>query len=866
MKYMTSAEIRESFLSFFENKEHKRVESSSLVPANDPTLLFTNAGMNQFKDVFEGKENRDYKSAVSCQKCVRAGGKHNDLDNVGYTARHQTFFEMLGNFSFSHYFKREAISFAWEYLTEILEIPAERLYVSVFREDDEAFDIWNKEMNISSERIFKFDEKDNFWAMGPTGPCGPNSEIFYDFGEKYGCNSPNCTVGCECDRYVEIWNNVFMQFERFENGDMKPLPQPGIDTGMGLERIAAVVQGVHSNYETDVLSLIIEEIEKICNKKCNRESMLTEGVAFKVVADHARCAVFLIGDGIMPSNEGRGYVLRRIIRRAVRYSNILTNEMFIYKLVSKIVELMGNSYCEIKNKMDFIETIIKKEEELFSNTLKQGLKILDDMLERYKNSNNLKFSGKDVFVLYDTYGFPYDLTEIILKEKNINIDEEEYKESMQEQKKRSRENWKGNSLKLETEEFFKLKEKIGEVEFIGYDELICDAEIKYINKNMLITSKTPFYGESGGQVGDTGKVLFGGGDSIEIIDTVKPVDGLIIHICDRELNFEIGEKIRLEVDKDRRNSIQRNHSATHLLHLALRNLLGPHAEQSGSYVGEDRLRFDFKHFQAMTNEEITKVEEMVNRLILENKDVSSDHFDVEEAKKIGATALFGEKYGQKVRVVQMGDSKEFCGGAHTKKTGDIGFFKIISETSIAASIRRIEAVCGLEALKYIQAKVDILDKLSDELKVKHEDIPNRVVKFMENIRDLKKELKNARLNATTEDSVFEKKIGDYTAFVTSLKGIEGNTIRDVADILLEGKEKSVGVVLSENKGKVGIVIKVTRDATSKIHAGNIMKELTQFLSGKGGGKPDMAQGGASYNENFGKASEKVIEIIEKAVN
>lgn len=866
MKYMTSAEIRESFLSFFESKGHKRVQSSSLVPANDPTLLFTNAGMNQFKDVFEGKEERDYKSACSCQKCVRAGGKHNDLDNVGYTARHQTFFEMLGNFSFSHYFKKEAIEYAWEYLTEILEIPKDRLYVSVFREDDEAYDIWNKNMNIPADRIFRFDEKDNFWAMGPTGPCGPNSEIFYDFGEKYGCGSPDCKVGCECDRFVEIWNNVFMQFERSEDGSMKPLPQPGIDTGMGLERIAAVLQCVHSNYETDVLSGIICEIEKITSKNCDRESMEQEHVAFRVVADHARCAVFLIGDGIMPSNEGRGYVLRRIIRRAVRFGNMLLNEPFMYRLVDCIVDLMGNTYSEIKEKKDFIQTIVKKEEELFFNTLRQGLKILDDMLERYSKSGKERFSGKDVFVLYDTYGFPYDLTQIILKEKDIEIDEKEYQESMEEQRNRSRENWKGNSLKMETEEYFRLKENIGEVSFSGYNELVCDTEVRYVKNNMLITPVTCFYGESGGQVGDTGKVVFGGGDSIEVIDTVKPVDGLIIHICDREVHLEKGEKIRLEVDRERRRSVQRHHSATHLLHLALRNVLGPHAEQSGSYVGEDRLRFDFKHFQAMSDSEIKTTEKLVNEMILENNAVNTGYYDIDEAKELGATALFGEKYGQKVRVVNMGESKEFCGGAHVERTGDIGLFKIVSETSIAASVRRIEAVCGIEAMKYVQDKFDVLDRLSDELKVKHEELPYRVAKLQENIRDLRKELKDAKINSTTENAVSEKKIDEYTVMVSCLSGIEGNMIRDVADRLLEGKEKSAGVVLSENDGKVGIVIKVTRDAVNRLHAGNMMKELTGFLKGKGGGKPDMAQGGASFSDDFSKAPEKVFEIAEKMLN
>ncbi|MGM0607001.1 MAG: alanine--tRNA ligase [Candidatus Muiribacteriota bacterium] len=857
---MKSNDIREKFLSFFENRGHKKVKSASLLPVNDPTLLFTNAGMNQFKEVFEGKEKREYKKAVSCQKCVRAGGKHNDLDNVGYTARHQTFFEMLGNFSFGDYFKKEAIKYAWEFLTEVLNIPENKLYISVHRDDEEAFKIWNEKMQIDKKRIYRLGDEDNFWAMGPTGPCGPNSEIFYDFGPEYGCNKPDCQVGCECDRYVEIWNNVFMEFERQEDGSKKKLPNPGIDTGMGLERLAAVMQGVHSNYEIDIFQSIIKEIEKItdCNYKNSDEK---KDISFRVVADHLRCSVFLISDGILPGNEGRNYVLRRIIRRAVRYGNALLNEPFMYKLVDIIVKEMGAAYAEIKDKKDFIIKIIKKEEELFFKTLKLGIKILEDMVDKHKKNNKNIFSGKDAFVLYDTYGFPLDLTEIILKEKNLKVDNKEFEEAMQEQIQRSQKSWKGGNLKLKQEEYYKLRQQTGKVEFAGYDSLSLESEIIYSTQNFFITRKTPFYGEGGGQAGDTGKVFFRGTEEVDIVDTKKPVEGLIVHIINKKIDFKKGETVKLAVDKEKRLATQRNHSATHLLHKALRNIIGNHAEQSGSYVDSERLRFDFKHFEPLTEEQLNKIELLVNNNILKNNPVKKSHHTIEEARELGATALFGEKYGERVRVVQMGESMELCGGCHVDRTGDIGLFKIISETSIAASVRRIEAVCGLESLKYINDNLQILSEMQKQFKVPAGELPRRVNRLKEDIKNMRKEINDAKADLNTAGDISGFKTEDVQINILTKEGLNKNQIREACDKLVEGKEKNVAVVLSAFKNNVNIAIKVTKDISDKFHAGKLMKETASFFGGKGGGRAEMAQGAGKDTDKINNAVDYLKKII-----
>ena len=865
---MKAAEIRKKFLDFFINKGHKLVPSSSLVPAEDPTLLFTNAGMNQFKDVFEGKEKREYSCATSSQKCVRAGGKHNDLDNVGYTTRHHTFFEMLGNFSFSQYFKKEAIEYAWEFLTKVMNIPEERLYVTIFREDDEAFEIWNKHMGISKERIYRFDEKDNFWAMGPTGPCGPNSEIFYDFGQEYSCGADSCDVGCECDRYVEIWNLVFMQFERFDSGEMKPLPQPGIDTGMGLERIAAVMQHVHSNYDIDIFKEIIENISEITGKKYTHDDGSVECVPFKVISDHLRSACFLISDGVMPSNEGRGYVLRRIIRRAVRYGDKLGMESpFIYLLVPTLSAKMGDAYPQLIEKESFISKVLQKEEELFFSTLSQGLKILDDMLDRHKEEKKEVFSGKDAFVLYDTYGFPVDLTGIILKEKGMALNMSEYEEAMKEQRERSRQNWRGNSLKMAAEEYHKLLDELGEVEFTGYERISDESEVIYVNDDSFITRKTPFYGESGGQVGDKGKVLFSGGDDLEIVDTQKPVPGLIVHFTDRKVPFGKGEKVKLVVDEERRNAIRRHHSATHLLHLVLRKNLGAHAEQSGSYVSEERLRFDFKNMESLSNELIGKLEKEVNQEILKNRPVNMGEYSIDDARKLGAMALFGEKYGERVRVVQMDESKELCGGTHVDRTGDIGLFKIVSESSIASGVRRIEAVCGLAALDYVNDHIKVLDHLEQDFKVKYNELPARTHKLREDIKRLKKEIDDIRLNSSvTAGESKEYDINGIKVKTLIKKDLTGNIIRESSDRLIEGQEKAVAIVLSEVNGKVMMVVKATKDATEKVHAGKLLSTIAQRLDARGGGKPTMAQGGGGNPEKIEILVKDLPQILEEKIS
>jgi len=864
---MKAAEIRKRFLDFFIEKGHKLVPSSSLVPAEDPTLLFTNAGMNQFKDVFEGKEKREYTCATSSQKCVRAGGKHNDLDNVGYTTRHHTFFEMLGNFSFSEYFKKEAIGYAWEFLTEVMEIPEEKLYVTVFYEDDEAFDIWNKHIGIAADRIYRFDEKDNFWAMGPTGPCGPNSEIFYDFGREYSCGADSCDVGCECDRYVEIWNLVFMQFERSEDGEMRPLPQPGIDTGMGLERISAVMQHVHSDYDIDIFKKIIENISEITGKKYTHDDGSVECVPFKVISDHLRSASFLIADGVMPSNDGRGYVLRRIIRRAVRYGDKLGMKApFIYLLVPALSRKMGDAYPQLIEKEEFISKVLKKEEELFFSTLSQGLKILDDMLERHKEEKKEEFSGKDAFILYDTYGFPVDLTGIILKEKGFQIDMKEYKEAMKEQRERSRQNWKGNSLKMATEEYHRLLEGLGEVEFSGYENMSDESEVVYVNDDSFITRKTPFYGESGGQVGDKGKVLFSGGDSIEVIDTQKPVPGLIVHFTDRKVPFAEGEKVKLVVDQKRREAIKRHHSATHLLHHVLRKNLGAHAEQSGSYVSEERLRFDFKNMEALSDKTIAKIEKEVNEEILKNRPVSTGEYSIDDARKLGAMALFGEKYGERVRVVQMSESKELCGGTHVNMTGDIGFFKIISESSIASGIRRVEALCGLVALDFVNDYMKVINHLEADLKVKYNEIPARTHKLREDIKKLRKELDEVRLNSSVSAGRSEEyDVNGIRIRILIKSDLKGNILRESSDRLIEGQKKAVAIVLSEVNEKVMMVVKATKDATDKVHAGKLLSTIAQWLGARGGGKPTMAQGGGGNPEKIDELLNKLPEILKEKI-
>ncbi|HYS43673.1 MAG TPA: alanine--tRNA ligase, partial [Geobacteraceae bacterium] len=716
---MTGKEIRARFLKYFADRGHTIVASSSLIPHNDPTLLFTNAGMNQFKDCFLGMEKRDYVRACSSQKCVRAGGKHNDLENVGRTARHHTFFEMLGNFSFGDYFKKEAIAFAWEFLTEELKLDKEKLYVTVYQDDDEAADIWHNQEGVPRERIYRFGEKDNFWSMGDTGPCGPCTEIFWDNGPEVGCGSPDCAVGCDCDRYMEIWNNVFMQFDREASGKLTPLPKPAVDTGMGLERISTVMQGMKTNYDTDLFQGIIRHIERLSGKAYRDNDR--DDVSMRVIADHARATTFLICDGALPSNEGRGYVLRRIMRRAARHAKMLGfAEPMLYRAVDAVNEMMADAYPELIERESYIKKVILAEEERFIETLDNGLRILNEEMALLRQAGRTVIPGGTLFKLYDTFGFPTDLTGDIVAGEGFTIDEAGFEVCMERQREQAREHWKGSGEEGIAAIHKTLHSRGLRSRFVGYDEQTAYAPIVAILKNgvevseaqagdevEVITEITPFYGESGGQAGDTGCISTGSAH-LRVTATLRPFLDLIVHLATvTEGTIAVGEAADLTVAVGERNATARNHTATHLLQSALREVLGDHIKQAGSLVTPDRLRFDFTHFSAMTPEEIRRVEDLVNGHIMANDDVHAREMAVQEAMESGATALFGEKYGDRVRVVRVGAvSSELCGGTHVHAAGDIGFFKIVTETGIAAGVRRIEALTGSGALAFVRQLED----------------------------------------------------------------------------------------------------------------------------------------------------------------
>ncbi|HBA26118.1 MAG TPA: alanine--tRNA ligase, partial [Nitrospinae bacterium] len=735
---MTGHEIRKKFLDYFKERGHTIVKSSSLIPSADPTLLFTNAGMVQFKDVFLGGEKRDYKRAVSSQKCVRAGGKHNDLEVVGRTARHHTFFEMLGNFSFGDYFKERAIEYGWEFMTEVVKLPKEKLWITVYKDDDEAFKIWNEKIGIPANKIVRLGEKDNFWSMGDTGPCGPCSEIHIDQGEGIGCGRPECNVECDCDRFMEVWNLVFMQYNRDANGKLTPLPNPSIDTGMGLERLSAVAQKVKSNYDSDLLRPIITYTEGLFEKEYGKDSNMD--ISFRVIADHSRSMTFLIGDGVMPSNEGRGYVLRRIIRRASRHGRMLgKSEPFLFKTSDVVIDLMKDTYPELLDRREYISKVISTEEERFSNTLDFGMKMLNDMVESLKAKRERLIAGEDAFKLYDTYGFPLDLTEDIAKDSGLAVDSAGFNRAMEVQKERARASWKGSGEEGIKSIYRDIAHKIKGTQslskpqrdmFIGYDTLESEGTVLLLIKGNdmvksasegeqveIVFDKTPFYGESGGQVGDTGKI-WNDDVHIDVTDTKKPLQNLIIHNCIvKKGNIKVGDVITISVSNEKRRATALNHSATHLLHTALRDVLGDHVKQAGSLVAPDRLRFDYTHFSAPNIKELHRVEEIVNQKIRENYPVETSVTGLEEAIKKGATALFGEKYGEEVRIVKMGDySMELCGGTHVRATGDIGLFKIVHEGSVASGIRRIEALTGEGAYKYVRQEEDSLLEIREVLK------------------------------------------------------------------------------------------------------------------------------------------------------
>lgn len=864
-KMMKSADIRDAFLNYFGDKQHQIIPSSSLVPDNDPTLLFTNAGMVQFKDVFLGADKRGYNRAVSSQRCVRAGGKHNDLENVGYTARHHTFFEMLGNFSFGDYFKRDAIFYAWEFLTTVLELPKERLWVTVHISDDEAADIWINEIGVDPARLSRLDE-DNFWQMGDTGPCGPCTEIFWDHGDHIPGGPPG-SPDDELDRYIEIWNLVFMQFERDAAGNMTPLPKPSIDTGMGLERVAAVMQGVHNNYDIDLFQSLIKAAAKATGCKDLQDNSL------KVIADHIRSCAFLVVDGVEPSNEGRGYVLRRIIRRALRHGyNLGASGSFFYKLVKALGEVMGEAYPELVKDGQHISDVIKKEEEQFARTLDKGMGVLEAALS---DLSGTELPGTLIFQLYDTYGFPTDLTNDIAREKGFTLDMKGYEACMEEQRTRAR---AASQFNLDHTESIRVH---GSTEFCGYDGtqlastiigLYTEGEaVQSASKGtdvVVILDKTVFYAESGGQVGDTG-VISKGSAKIAIADCRKVGNHHIHlgHIVSGE--FAIGDEVDGQVDQTLRQATALNHSATHLLHEALRQVLGDHVKQKGSLVDSERLRFDFSHGEAVSPEQIRKIEHIVNREVLKNTEVTTDVMGMEDAKAKGAMALFGEKYGDSVRVVSIGAefSVELCGGTHVSRTGDIGLLKVSGETSVAAGVRRIESVTGMKALEFCDNQQDSITNIASIVRGSRTTVGDKVQGIVDENRRLQKDiekLKNKLANAAGSDLMADlRQINGVGVLATVVDGADAKSLRGVGDQVRSKIQSGVFFLAAIEGEKAALVAGVTSNLTGHIKAGDLLKFVTSQVGGKGGGRPDMAQGAANSIENLPAALESVYEWVEE---
>ncbi|MGM0451929.1 MAG: alanine--tRNA ligase [Thermodesulfobacteriota bacterium] len=876
---MTGNEIRQKFFDYFRAQGHQVVRSSGLIPHEDPTLLFTNAGMVQFKRVFLGEEKRDYTRAATSQKCLRAGGKHNDLENVGYTARHHTFFEMLGNFSFGDYFKDRAIAYAWEMLVDVLGLPAEKLWISVYLDDDEAYDIWAKQIGVPEARIVRLGESENYWSMGDTGPCGPCSEILIDRGAELGCGRPDCMPGCECDRYLEIWNLVFMQYNRDENGHMTPLPKPSIDTGMGLERITSVLQDVSTNFDTDLFTPIMETIESLSGCKMGQDHQTD--VAMKVIADHSRAAAFLIGDGVLPSNDGRGYVLRRILRRAIRYGrNISLTEPFLHKTVEPVFEVMRDGYPELSEERAFITNVLKNEEERFLETLDKGLKLLHETLADMDKTGEKVVSGDLIFKLYDTFGFPVDIVRDVVRDQGLDLDMDGFDRAMAERRENSRSVSAFSNISEAYKKFSATTDR--RPEFVGYDRLETDAELLLLVVDgeavdraeagqavEVVAEKTPFYAAAGGQVGDAGTIS-GDGFEIAVNDTVKDPTGLIIHQSEVVSGtVATGQNGHLAVDGQKRRATALNHTATHILHASLRQVIGDHVRQSGSYVAPDRLRFDFTHFSQVSKEELEQIETLVNDRIRENVPVETNEMDFEEAFQSGAVALFEEKYGDRVRVVSLDPfSRELCGGTHTGQTGNIGLFKIISEASVAAGVRRIEAMTGAAAVAHVQEVERQLNEAARMVKERPEALPQRVEALLANQKQLEKTVEQLKLKAAA------KSADRMTDEVQSVDGVQvlaktvqadnPGALRSLADQFRE-KMKSGIVVLGAPSGeKAMLVAIVTKDLMDRFHAGNIVKEVAAEVGGGGGGRPDMAQAGGSRPENLDRAMEKVYEVVRQA--
>jgi alanyl-tRNA synthetase len=879
-------DIRASFLNYFAKAGHQIVPSSPLVPRNDPTLMFTNAGMVQFKNVFTGLEKRPYQRATTSQKCVRAGGKHNDLDNVGYTARHHTFFEMLGNFSFGDYFKDHAIELAWNLVTKEFGLPKDKLTATVYVDDDQAFDLWKKIAGLPDSRIIRIAGSDNFWQMGDTGPCGPCSEIFYDHGDKIPGGPPG-SADAEGDRFIEIWNLVFMQFEQLPGGQRNSLPRPSIDTGMGLERIAAVLQGTHDNYAIDLFRALIGAIAELT--KVSPDG--AQKASHRVIADHLRASAFLIADGVLPSNEGRGYVLRRIMRRAMRHAELLgAREPLMWKLVPVLTREMGQAYPELIRAEALIGETLKLEETRFRKTLERGLSILDEETKALKRGDNLK--GETAFTLYDTFGFPLDLTQDALRARGIGVDLDAFNAAMEQQRQKARASWSGSGDAAASTAWFPIREKLGATEFLGYETetaegvvtaLVRDgkevAELKTGETGAVIVNQTPFYGESGGQVGDTG-ALRADGVRFDVTDTQKEAGDLFVHHGKVGQGvLKVGQALALEVDHSRRSAIRRNHSATHLLHEALRQVLGDHVAQKGSMVAPDRLRFDFSHPKPMTAEEIERVEDMANDFVLQNSPVTTRLMALDDARASGARALFGEKYGDEVRVVAMGDgpgnamgwSVELCGGTHARRTGDIGLISGVSDSGVAAGVRRIEAQTGTQARKAAHHTVQLAKAASSELKVTLEDMPARIAALMDERKRLERDLADARkklamgggaaAGAGGADGI--RSVGDIKLLARSVTGIDIKDLKSLAD---EGKKQIgsgvVALVGVTGEGKAGVVVGVTADLTSRFNAIDLVRKGAEALGGKGGGgRPDMAQAGGPD----GTKADDALKAIEAAL-
>ncbi len=877
---MKGNEIRSRFLQYFADKGHEIVESSSLVPHDDPTLLFTNAGMVQFKKVFIGEEKRDYVRATTSQRCVRAGGKHNDLENVGHTARHHTFFEMLGNFSFGDYFKKDAIAYAWEFLTRELGLDPDQLWVSVYKDDDEAYDLWEQVENLPKGRIVRLGEADNFWAMGDTGPCGPCSEIHIDQGPEHGCDRPDCAVGCDCDRFLELWNLVFMQFNRDESGKLTPLPRPSIDTGMGLERVAAVLQGKFNNFDCDLFTPLIDYIVELSGTKYKENPR--DDVAMRVIADHARATTFLVADGVLPSNEGRGYVLRRIMRRAIRFGRSLGLESFYPGVCALVINMMEEAYPHLRDARELLDKVVTNEESRFGETLDNGLAMLSREINRLRQvqGDDACINGNFIFKLYDTYGFPVDIVRDVALEQKIAFDEAGFNQAMEQQRQQSRKSWKGTDVDHLDAGVLTLLEQGKRSEFIGYtgttgqsavagiiDEngaLVNEAEIG--KQYRLFCPLTPFYAESGGQIGDRGTISWEGG-RFQVKNTNTVADGLVLHEgVVLEGTLQVGREVQLAVTDNLRTATALNHTATHLLQAAMKQVLGDHIKQAGSLVNADRLRFDFTHFSPVTAEEILAIEQLVNDEIRRNVPVQTDVLAKEAAIAEGATALFGEKYGSEVRVVSIeGFSKELCGGTHAMATGDIGLFKIISETGIAAGVRRIEAITGSTAVSYVQRLAGGAEAVAGLLSGPFKEAPARIIALLKKQKELEKEIASLAASRALSD------LDQLFAGAVDIHGVKviagqipldsAKTLREIGDKVRDAMGSGIAVLGGEINGKAALLALVSKDLTGKIKAGQLVAGVAAIVGGKGGGRPDMAQAGGNMPDKLGEAIKAVPIIV-----